>query len=83
MADITIPDFDDDLNHRLKQRAAAHGQSMQAEARDILRDVLGTKQSAVGPANLYEAIRAIVEPLGGVELEPFPRQPVREPPNFQ
>jgi hypothetical protein len=31
------------------------------------------------PDNLYDAIRAIVEPLGGIELEPFPRQPIREP----
>lgn len=82
MTDITITDIDDDLRQRLKQRAAQHGQSMQAEARDILRDALSTEPSAVGPGNIAEAIRAIVEPLGGVELEPFPRQPVREPPAF-
>jgi hypothetical protein len=35
------------------------------------------------PGNLADAIRAIVEPLGGIELEPFPRQPVREPPTFE
>ena len=83
MTDITITDIDDELGQRLKQRAAQHGQSMQAEARDILQDALGVKQPAAVPDNLYEAIRAIVEPLGGIELEPFPRQPVREPPNFE
>ena len=87
MTDITITDIDDELGQRLKQRAAQHGRLMQAEARDILRDALGVEQPAPGtavvPDNLYEAIRAIVEPLGGIELEPFPRQPVREPPNFE
>ncbi len=83
MTDITITDIDDEMRQRLKLRAAQHGQSMQAEARDILRDALGGKQPAPAPDNLYEAIRAIVEPLGGIELEPFPRQPVREPPDFE
>jgi antitoxin FitA len=83
MSDITIRDIDDDLKQRLKQRAAQHGQSMQAEAHDILRDALSTEPSAAVPANIADAIRAIVEPLGGIELEPFPRQPVREPPTFE
>ena len=83
MTDITITDIDDELGQRLKQRAALHGRSMQAEARDILQDALGVKQPAAVPGNLADAIRAIVEPLGGIELEPFPRQPVREPPTFE
>ena len=83
MTDITITNIDDELRQRLKQRAAQHGRSMQAEARDILQDALGVKPTAAAPDNLYEAIRAIVEPLGGIELEPFPRQAVREPPNFE
>ena len=83
MTDITITDIDDELRQRLKQRAAQHGRSMQAEARDILEDALGVKQPTPAPDNLYDAIRAIVEPLGGIELEPFPRQPVREPPKFE
>jgi plasmid stability protein len=83
MASITIRDIDDDLKQRLKQRAAVHGRSMEAEARDILEDALGTKPAAPVPGNLADAIRSIVEPLGGIELEPFPRQPVREPPMFE
>jgi len=82
MASITIHDVGDDLKQRLKERAAAHGRSVEAEARGILEDVLGTGSPAAAPGNLAEAIRAIVEPLGGIELEPFPRQPVREPPTF-
>ena len=83
MASITISNIDDDLKQRLEERAAAHGRTTEAEARGILEDALGTKQPATVPGNLAEAIRAIVEPLGGIELEPFPRQPIREPPKFE
>lgn len=82
MASITIPNIDDNLRQRLMERAVEHGHSMEAEAREILEDALAGKRSAAVPDNLYDAIRAIVEPLGGIELEPFPRQPVREPPKF-
>ena len=82
MASITISDIDDDLKQRLKQRAV-HGRSMEAEARGIPEDALGTRPPAPVSGNLADAIRAIVEPLGGIELEPFPRQPVREPPTFE
>jgi plasmid stability protein len=83
MASITIPDVDDDLKQRLKQRAAMHGRSMEAEARGILESALGAKLPTLMSANLADAIRGIVEPLGGIELEPFPRQPIREPPMFE
>lgn len=36
MAVITVRNIDDDVQRRLKLRAAAHGRSMEAEARDIL-----------------------------------------------
>lgn len=83
MTTLTIPNVDDDLAQRLRTRAAVHGRSVEAEARGILEDALGVKQLAAAPDNLYKAIRAIVEPLGGIELEPFPRQPMPEPPNFE
>lgn len=83
MTNITIPDIDDDLRQRLSQRAAAHGRSMEAEARDILHGALSSEAPAAARANLAEAIRAIIEPLGGIELEAFPRQPIRQPPTFE
>jgi plasmid stability protein len=82
MASITIPNIDDDLKQRLMERAAEHGRSMEIEAREILEDALADTPPAAVPDNLYDAIRSIVEPLGGIELEPFPRQSVREPPKF-
>ena len=83
MASITIPNIDDNLRQRLIERAAKRGHSMEAEAREILEDALGDKEPVTTvPKNLYDAIRAIVEPLGGIELEPFPRQAIREPPDL-
>ena len=35
------------------------------------------------PDNLSEAIRACFAPLGGVELELPPRDPMRKPPDFE
>ncbi len=82
MASITIPNIDDNLKQRLMERAVKHGRSMEVEAREILEDALICKHPAAVPDNLYDAIRAIVEPLGGIELEPFRRQPLPDPPRF-
>ena len=53
---------------------------MEDEARDILRSAL-SREPPQSPG-LFEAIRARVESLGGVELEIAPREPMREPVNF-
>lgn len=79
MASITIRNLDDDLKQRLRLRAAEHGHSMEEEARGILRQALD--KPAV-PRNLAAAIRARFAPLGGVDLELPPREPMREPPTF-
>jgi antitoxin FitA len=84
MDSITISNVDDDLKRRLKERAAEHGHSIEFEVRDILRAALvgSTGETAPVPGNLGDAIRAIVEPLGGIELDIPQRKPVREPPKF-
>ena len=77
---MTIRNLDDNLKSRLRIRAAEHDRSMEEEARVILRAAL------IGPpppANLAEAIRARFAPLGGVELEIPPRDPMRDPPRFE
>lgn len=83
MTSVTIQNIDENLVQRLAARAAAHGRSMEAEAKDILSTALGGELPERAPDNLYDAIRAIVEPVGGIELELAPRQPVREPPRFE
>ena len=80
MASMTIRDIDEKLKSRLRIRAARHGRSMEDEARDILRSALSREPTQ--SHGLLEAIRARVEALGGVELEIAPREPMREPVNF-
>ncbi|MCL2635907.1 MAG: plasmid stabilization protein [Betaproteobacteria bacterium] len=82
MATMTIRSLDDDLKARLRLQAARHGHSMEEEVRGILRLALAAQTEENSGASLYAAIRARVEPLGGVELELPPRKPIREPPDF-
>ena len=80
MAAITVRNLEEGLKRRLRIRAAEHGKSMEEEVRDILRAAL--EQEPATGEDLYRAIRAHVEPLGGIELELPPREPMREPPSF-
>ena len=80
MASITVRNLDEGLKRRLRIRAAENGRSMEQEARDILRAALD--HEAPAGKNLATAIRARFEPLGGVELDLPPREPIPEPPQF-
>ncbi len=80
MASMTIRNLDEPLKRRLRIRAASHGRSMEDEARNILRAALSTE--AAKPRNLFDAIRARVEPFGGVDLEIPPREPLPPPIDF-
>ena len=80
MASITVRNLDDGLKRRLRIRAAENGRSMEQEAREILKHAL--EEDSVPVRNLGSAIRARFAPLGGVELEIPPRQPMRDPPRF-
>ena len=81
MASMTIRNLDEKLKARLRVQAAKHGRSMEDEARAILRVALSTPVSR--SANLVRSIRRRVEPLGGVELQIAPREPMREPVNLE
>ena len=80
MASITVRNLDDGLKRRLRIRAAENGRSMEQEARDILRAALD--EDPPTGKDLASAIRARFAPLGGVELDLPPREPMREPPRF-
>ena len=80
MARITIRNLDDDVKRRLRVRAAEHGRSMEEEARDILRQVVGQPNA---PRNLGEAIHARFAALGGVDLAPVQRGSMRPTPDFE
>jgi plasmid stability protein len=79
MASITIRNLKEDTKKRLRLRAAEHGRSLEAEARDLLdRGVLEGQDP--GPKNgldLFRGLRAAVEKYGGVELELPERGPIR------
>lgn len=80
MTTLLVRNVDARLHARLKARAAEHGRSMEEEVRVILRESLqATEPEAV---KWVDAIRALVEPLGGIDLPTLPRSALREPPQF-
>ena len=81
MSSITIRRLDPDLKERLRMRAARHGQSMEAEVRQILQATLTHPEPPVGP-DLYERIHARFAAIGGEDLELPPRDVGRAPPTF-
>ncbi len=80
MTTLTIRNVEPRLRDQLRRRAARHGQSMEAELRDILRVTLAMDQDS--EVNLAEAIRRRFAPFGGVELADFADSPAPEPPGF-
>jgi plasmid stability protein len=82
MAMLTIRNLDPVLKERLRVQAARHARSMEAEARDILRQALAEAEPAV-ERSLFERVRARFAPLGGVDLEVPAREAMRAPPRFE
>ena len=92
MASITVRNLDEGLKRRLRIRAAENGRSMEQEVREILGDALGEEPPAPPEepprtgADLAADSIALFAPIhaefGDIELELPPRDPVREPPQF-
>ncbi len=80
MASLTIRNVDADLKARLRVRAATHGQSMEEEARQILRGAL--TQNAPQTLTLADAFARTFGALGGVDLPEREQEPLRAPPTF-
>lgn len=81
MAAITIRNLSDDTKRRLRMRAAEHGRSMEAEAREILSDALAPEVQRVDLSwveGLIELGREYGGP-NGVELV----LPEDSPPTFE
>jgi plasmid stability protein len=76
MGNLTIRKIDDRVKERLRVRAARRGVSMEEEARRILSAAVdeGTRPTT----NIADGIAAIMDPLGGVDLNLPPRRPIRE-----
>ena len=90
MASLTIRNLDDGVKRRLRIRAAEHGRSMEEEAREILETGVSNARGFAEPrkpfrsgADLYAEIRALVEPIGGIELRLPKRGKMRPLPKFK
>jgi plasmid stability protein len=81
MSSITIRNLDPAIKERLRIRAAEHGHSMEAEARRILQSAL-QDAARKHERSLYDRIHDRFAAIGGVDLELPPREPGREPPQF-
>jgi len=77
MASITVRNLDETIKRKLKVRAASNGRSMEQEVREILKSALWQKPKS--GADLVKSIRQRFAALGGVELEPYPQEPMRDP----
>lgn len=80
MASITVRNLDEWVKQKLRVRAAANGNSMEQEVRDILRTAV--EEESLPTQDLASAIHARFAPLGGVELDIPPRGAMREPPRL-
>jgi antitoxin FitA len=83
MASITIRNLAETTKRELKVRAALKGHSMEQEAREILKNALrqkpGKPRKPRTGADLVESIHRRFARLGGVDLEPLPREFVPDP----
>ncbi|MFI5015597.1 MAG: Arc family DNA-binding protein [Hyphomicrobiales bacterium] len=70
MAQILVRHIEDDVKERLRRRAARHGRSMEAEVRDILRDVV--KQEDQPSGGLGTEIAALFKGIGLRDGEEIP-----------
>lgn len=80
MASITVRNLDESLKSKLRLQSAQHGCSMEAEVRNILRQVL---MPSTAPADFTDRIR---QRFAGLHVESLPipeRQDVRTPPEME
>jgi antitoxin FitA len=76
---ITIRNVDENVKRQIKMIAASNGRSMEAELREIL------KQVATGnlpPKNIGQSIRRRFAKIGGVDLDLPKRSPMRKLPDI-
>ena len=83
MAQLLVRNLEDQLKVRLQRRAKRHGQSMEAEARDILRNALRKEEAPAG--GLGTEISNMFRSLGLKEGEEIPelRGYTMEVPEFE
>jgi plasmid stability protein len=78
---LVIRNVEPGLHERLKAAAAAHGRSMEEEVRQVLRAALAPTATP-DTVGFGDAMRALFEPLGGIELPDIDCETLRDPPDF-
>lgn len=69
MATLTIRNVEDEVKQQLKINAARNGVSLEEELRSVVRQAARQPRTRPQFDNLYDAIRDLVEPHGGFDLE--------------
>lgn len=83
MSTLTVRNLDEETKQALRMRAARKGSSLEEEVRTILRRAAAEDSTPKRRHdNLYDAIRELVEPHGGFDLDIPERSSPREPPAF-
>jgi len=72
MATLTIRNLPEDTKRALKERAASHDRSMEAEVREILQSVVASQRTNVG--RQWLDAMAEIRALGGIELDVLARE---------
>ncbi len=68
MSTLTIRNVDNRTHDRLRERAAHHGRSVEAEVREILDEAAGRPE-----VNFLIALHGEVAKVGGIDLDLPPR----------
>ena len=76
MASLTIRNIPEEAKRRFRQRAAAHGRSMEEEARQLILDAAARNDNA-SRKSMGEMLYEMSRP--GIELPIPPRTPARIP----
>ena len=78
LAAVVIRNLPEATHRALKRRAKAHGRSTEAEIRDILETALSPAEGAATGKEIFDALHALGQEFGGIELEIPPRtEPAR------
>jgi antitoxin FitA len=76
MASLTIRNIPEEAKRRFRQRAAAHGRSMEEEARQLILSAANDHERS-GRKSMFEILYEASRP--GIELPIPPRTPARIP----
>ena len=78
LVSITVRNLDGELEMRLRERVRANGRTMEEVVGNILWKALGETQAP--PKELGAATHELSKPLGGVDLEIPPLEPIPQSP---